>query len=57
LTTWRDRAHQNAIANFVSRQSFAQFFDHSNRLVTDHQSGFHRVFAAHDVQIGPTDGR
>ena len=56
LTARRDRAHQNAIADFVSRQSFAEFFDHADRLVSDHQSGFHWVFAAQDVQIRPADG-
>ena len=56
LAAGRDRADQNAIADFVSGQSFAQFFDHADRFVSDHQSRFHRVFAAQNVQVGPADG-
>ena len=56
LTAGRDRADQNAITDLVSGQSFAEFFDHADRFVSDHQSGFHRVFAAQDVQVRPADG-
>ena len=57
LTARRDRADQNAIANFVSGHAFAEFFDHADRLVSDHQSGLHRIFAAQNVQVGPADRR
>jgi len=46
LTARRDRAHQDPIADFVSGQTFAEFFDDADGFVSDHQSGFHWVFAA-----------
>ena len=56
MTAGRNSADQNAIADLISGQSFAEFFDHANRLVSDHQSRFHRVFAAQYVQVRPADG-
>jgi hypothetical protein len=57
LTARGDRAHQNAVADLVSRQSFPDFFDDADRFVADHESGFHRIFAADDMNIGAADGR
>jgi hypothetical protein len=57
LAARRDRADQNPVADIVSRQSFSEFLDHAHRFVSDHESGFHWIFAAHDMNIGAADGR
>jgi hypothetical protein len=44
------------IADFVSGQSFAEFFDHADGLMSDHQSGFHRVLTAQNVQVRSANG-
>jgi hypothetical protein len=57
LTAGRDRANQNAIANFVTGNTFAQFFDHADRFVSDHESGLYRIFTSKNVEIGAANGR
>jgi len=57
LTARRDRADQNAVADFVSGQSFAELFDHTNGFVSDYESRFNCVFAAQYVQVRAADGR
>src|SRR5882724_8620024 len=57
LAAGRDRPDQNAIADFVSRYAFAQLVDHADRLMPDHETRLHRIFAPQDVQIRAADGR
>lgn len=57
MSTWRDRADQNSIADFVSSYALIEFFNYSNRLMSNHESRLHRIFAAKNVQIGPANGR
>jgi hypothetical protein len=53
LTAWSDGTGHDAIADLVTSDSFAQFLDYPDRFVSDYQPGFHRIFATHDVEIGP----
>ena len=57
LTARRNRSGHHAIADFVAGDTFAQFFDDADWLVTDDQARLHRILAAQDVQIGSTDRR
>src|SRR5204862_1763772 len=55
LTARSDRADQNPVADLVSRQTVSEFFDHADRLMSDHQPRLNRVFAAKNVKISSAD--
>lgn len=52
-----DRADQRAIANLVSGYAFAEFFNDSNRFVSNHETRLHCIFAAQNMKIGSANCR
>ena len=46
LSAGRDRADQDAIAHSVTGQSVAQFLNHANWLVANHETRLHRILGA-----------
>jgi hypothetical protein len=52
-----DGADQNTVANFVAADARTEFLNHTDRFMTDNQTRFHWIFAAHNVQVSPANGR
>jgi hypothetical protein len=57
LTARRNCADQNAIANFIASQTFAQFFDYADWLMSNHKSGSYGVLASKNVEIRAANRR
>ena len=57
LSARRDRTDQYSISDLISGYAFPQLFNHPDRLVPDHESRFHCIFAAQNMKIGSADGR
>ena len=51
LSTWRNRADQNSVADFITGNAVTELFDYPNRFVANNQTGAHRIFAAHNMEI------
>ena len=52
-----DRADEHTIANRVSGDAFAEFFDYSDRLVSNDETRLHGIFSAQNVKIRAANGR
>jgi hypothetical protein len=57
LSTRRDGADQDTVADFVAGDTNPQLLNHADGLMSDHESGLHRILAADDVQVGAADRR
>jgi len=55
LTAWSNRTYQYALANLISRNALAKLLNHTNWLVTDHQTRRDWIFAPDDVQVRSTN--
>jgi hypothetical protein len=52
LTARCDRSDKYTIADLIPGHACAQFLDHSNGFVTDHETRRNRIFTSDDVKIG-----
>src|SRR5207248_120358 len=51
LSTGRYCANQYPVSYIVDRETFAEFFDNSDRFMSDNETRFHPIFSAQNMKI------
>jgi hypothetical protein len=57
LSARRDGAYEHAITDLIATETGAEFFDHSDRFMSDNEAVGNRILTSNNVEIRAADRR